>query len=851
MRLLYAITLLSLLFACAPTTEKKTDLEVKEIEAKPDDWFYQQRAYPFDQLNYKVYNKEVQRLQKARLEERSKSRAVATNDWELVGPSNIGGRVTDIVLNPNDPNIFFVGTAVGGIFKTTNRGESWKAVFDDVGRLSIGSMAIAPSNTKVLYAGTGEANASATSGAFFGDGIYKSINGGKSWENVGLRNSHHIGRVIVNPNNEDHVLVAAMGNLYDKNEERGLYQSKNGGESWEQLLYISDSTACVDVVMNPLDSNIIYAATWERLRKPWGRKYAGPTSTIYRTKDGGVSWEELKVGLPFNNGDRGRIGLTIAPSDPNVLYASFTKDPVSNDFNGIYKSTDGGDTWKKTNDFFLNGMYSTFGWYFGNMRVNPRDANDAFVLGVSLQRTTSGGNSWDRIAEDVHVDHHALEMHPTDSTLTVLGNDGGVYLSSDEGKTWKHLDNLPITQFYECEVAQSTTNHYYGGTQDNGTVMTNDGKSSSWKKIWGGDGFHVVVDPQSKDIVYVETQWGGLNRSIDGGENFQWARNGIDNSDRNNWNTPFVIDPNNTSTLYYGANRLYRSEDRAATWQVISEDLTKGKHESGTNRYATISTIAVSPADSDVIFVGTDDGNVQVTRDGGITWRLASVTLPNRFVTSVICDFDDPLKAYVTFSGYRRTDYLPHVFMTLNGGMTWEDISGELPEVPVNDLIIDDENAGVLYAATDLGVWRRNGENAGWKQLGENIPNTVVSDLVIHKRTRTLVAATFGRSMYKYKLSPTLPDLPEIDTIVSPFSVYPNPIRDLATIKIEARKRQKVRIVLRNLQGQMVWQRANVWLEVGENEIVLDQTYDLENGNHLVSVEMEEGLQSQVVKIVK
>ncbi|MEL6944720.1 MAG: T9SS type A sorting domain-containing protein, partial [Bacteroidota bacterium] len=371
------------------------------------------------------------------------------------------------------------------------------------------------------------------------------------------------------------------------------------------------------------------------------------------------------------------------------------------------------------------------------------------------------------------------------------------------------------------------------------------------EKILGGDGFHVVVDPASPDIVYAETQWGRINRSVNGGESFQWAMNGISNSDRKNWNTPFVIDPNNTSVLYYGANRLYRSTDRAATWTVISDDLTKGRHESGTNRYGTISTIAVSPADSDMIYVGTDDGNVQVTRDGGTTWRIASTTLPDRYVTSVVCDFDDPLKAYVTFSGYRKNDYLPHVFMTLNGGMTWEDISDNLPEVPVNDLIIDNENTAVLYVATDLGVWRRNGENAEWKQLGTAIPNTVVTDLVIHKRTRTLVAATYGRSMFKYKLNLILPDLPEVDTIIRPFSVYPNPIRDIATIKIEVAKRQRVRIQMRNLQGQIVWQRTNVWLEKGENEVLLNQQQALENGNYIVSVEMEEGVQSEVVKIVQ
>jgi photosystem II stability/assembly factor-like uncharacterized protein len=777
-------------------------IEKEQVDAIPYDWFFTQRAYPFEDINHKVYHQELHRVQledSAMVESRNEETL-----WESVGPTNIGGRVTDLVIHPNNANILFAGTSAGGIFKTTDRGRTWKPVFDKAGSLSIGSLAMASSNTRVLYAGTGEANGAADSGAFIGDGMYKSTDGGRSWQHIGLDSSFHIGRVVVNPFDENHVFVAVAGLMYGKNKERGLYETKDGGKTWKNILFVSDSTSCIDVVINPQHPNIIYAATWDRIRRPWERQYAGKHSRIYRSKDGGITWEQLTNGLAPNVAEPGRIGIAICAAQPNVLYASFTQDARSNKFEGLYKTTDGGDTWRRTNDYFLQGMYSDFGWFFGNVRVDPNNPNIVYVLGVSLMKSTDGGQSWKRINNGIHVDQHALEVFPGNSDFVVVGNDGGLYVSENGGNTWQHSKTLAITQFYECEVAQSVNNHYYGGTQDNGTVMTDDGRWGNWRGILGGDGFHVIVDPNTPDIIYAEYQWGNLFRSFDGGRNFQWARSGINEMERRNWNTPIELDPKNYAVLYYGTTRLYRSDNRASSWVAISPDLTKGQHPSGSTFYGTITAIEVSPANTQVIWVGTDDGNVQVTTNGGTNWNLVTQHLPDRYVTSIAADQRNPLKAYVTFSGYKSVDYLSHIFMTEDGGTTWQDISNNLPQVPINEVIIDNLYPDRLYLATDLGVWFTENWREGWQRLGKNLPLTVVSDLVMHNRTRTLVAATYGRSMYKLQLDKPIITFPDVAYENTTFTITPNPVVVGTPIQIRLEDWKIGTIVIYNTKGQLV-----------------------------------------------
>ncbi|MFQ5447406.1 MAG: WD40/YVTN/BNR-like repeat-containing protein, partial [Saprospiraceae bacterium] len=522
---------------------------VASAKSLPSDWMYDQRAYPHNHIDRLAYRDAFRQTKLARSEAQSRG----ANEWVPAGPVNIGGRITDVALDPVNQNIIYAGTSVGGIFKSADGGETWTAVFDDAGALSIGALAVAPSAPNTVYAGTGEANGSFSTGAFFGNGLYKSTDGGNTWINAGLENTNHIGRIAVDPQNADHVYAATTGVLYGKNEDRGLYRTFDGGQNWDKVLYLSDSTACIDVAINPQNANIVYAAMWERIRQPWGRRYGGPTSGIYRSLDGGENWEQLTDGLPSSDAETGRIGIAVAPSAPNVVYACFTTNAVTNVFNGVYKSTDAGSSWTHVDDGSIANVFSSFGWFFGNLRIAPDDPGKVWCLGVPLYHSQDGGVSWSNVTSGMHVDQHALEFHPLNPGFMVAGNDGGLYISQNGGESWSHVEVLPITMFYNADINYQAPEQLFGGTQDNGTNRTPAGATDGWEKILGGDGFHVLVDPADPQYVYAEYQFGNLFRSDDGGNSMSFIFNG-GNDDRTNWNTPIVFDPSDPATLYYGAN---------------------------------------------------------------------------------------------------------------------------------------------------------------------------------------------------------------------------------------------------------------------------------------------------------
>lgn len=717
--------------------------QVSDKEEAPNDWFFRQRAYPYSEINYAARTAAWQQSQLFR-----KANAIRGEGWLFEGPLNIGGRISAIAMPASSVTTIYAGAASGGIFKTTDAGVNWEPIFDDEVSLSIGDIAIAPSNEDVLYVGTGEANAGGGSMTYDGYGVYRSDNAGATWQHIGLEDCGSVGRIAVRPDNPQVCFVAAMGHLFSNNSERGVFRTTDGGQTWENVLFLNDSTGAIDVVIQPAHPDTLYACMWERVRHPDRRTYGGPSSGIYRSYNGGDTWTELTSGLP-NDDFVGRIGIDIAASSPNTLYAIYADDIGY--FSGVFKSSNGGDTWTETNDASLSNMYSSYGWWFGRIAVDPSDPNIAYAIGFDLYKTSNGGNSWSLISSAVHVDQHDIVIHPQITTELILGNDGGVYASLNGGVTWTFAENLPITQFYTCEVDEQYPERFYGGTQDNGTNRTLTGNDNDWESIYWGDGFYVLVDPTNNNYIYAEYQYGNFARSTNGGYGFSSAMTGIDLNDRMNWNTPFIIDPTNPLVLYFGTHRLYRSVNRAAYWTAISPDLTNGG--GGENVvWGTITTIAAAPSNNQWVYVGTDDGNVWRTSNGGTNWANITAGLPTRWITRVAVDPYDENTVYVTLSGYRYDSYLPHVFRSTNGGQNWQDISGDLPEAPVNDIIVDPLVDSALYAATDFGVFVSWNLGQNWQMLGDNLPNVPVVDLRMHNPTHTLVAATYGRSMYSFNL---------------------------------------------------------------------------------------------------
>ena len=775
-RLLVYLLLAILVISCSENPIQKSDVKSHGPDSAPSSWMYSQRAFP-NGINREVKKEAIKQYQSML---HSGDRRY-DKPWDAVGPTNIGGRFTDISLHPTDTNIIYAGSSVGGVWKSTDKGFNWSLIFDEPGGVSIGNVEVSSANPDIVYIGTGEANGSATSGAFFGNGIYKSSDAGETWTKVGLPKSDHIGRIITHPTNEDIVYVAVAGKLYGKNQERGVYKTENGGQSWEQKLFVNDSTAIIDVAMSAADPELLFAASWERTRFAQGRVYGGFSSGIHRSKDGGDTWELLSNGLPVNEGDIGRIGLAVSQSAPNIVYASFTSNVVTNRFLGIYKSVDQGEQWIELNGDTLSNAFSSFGWFFGNVRINPINDDEVFVMGLNTFHT-SDGELWNRWTSGVHADQHGMEIHPLDHRYRVISNDGGIYITEDAGENFRHVKTIDNNQFYECAIHPTLLDTYLAGAQDNGTLLTQGNGLDGYIRISGGDGFGVQFDKVNPDIFYVTSQNGNIRRAT----NFDAFTSLNINPpselvSRTNWNTPFVTIPNEFGGILYGAEHVLMSQDTGFTWQVISPDLTNGPYEG--SGFGTITCLAISDINQDVILAGTNDGNVQITTDRGSDWTLVSDALPLLEVSSVATDPFDEASIYVTFSGYRSDNYLPHVLKSNDYGDTWVDISSNLPETPINEIVIDPTIPDQYYLATDLGVFFSSDGGEIWQILGKDLPPTIVADLDLHDERRLLLAGTYGRSMYTYEL-PSEPLSTDEDITENLIRIYPNPTSDILNIDV-------------------------------------------------------------------
>ncbi|HET7258356.1 MAG TPA: hypothetical protein VFI75_01460 [Candidatus Acidoferrum sp.] len=692
-------------------------------------------------------------------------------EFREIGPAVMGGRIDDFAVVESNPNIVYVGTASGGVWKTTNNGTTWTPVFDKEGVSTIGDIAIAPSDPAVVWVGTGEPNNRQSSS--WGDGIYKSLDAGKTWQRMGLAATHHIGRIVIHPKNPDVVYAAALGHLWGPNPDRGVYKTTDGGKTWNQVLKINDDTGVSDIAMDPESPDTLYAAAYERRRTPFGFNGGGPGSAIYKTTDGGVNWKKLTKGLPYENGgDTGRIGLDIYRKDPNIVYAI-----VQHEKGGTYRSEDKGETWKKMGD--TNPRPS----YYSQIRIDPTNDLRIWELGAQMYYSEDGGKTFStQRVKGIHGDFHAMWIDPADSNHVITGCDGGIHWSYDNGRTWDFLNIIAIGQYYEVGLDNEKPYQICGGLQDNGSwcgpsmSLTRDGiTNEDWTLMPGGDGFYAEIDNVEPWIVYTESQDGHISRrdahTGQQREIMPEAKAGEPHY-RFQWNSPMAVSTHDHKTIYYGGNYLFKSTDRGDSWTRLGGDLTTGvdrnkleifgkvpdkntlsRHD-GVEEYPTITTLSESPLKADVLWVGTDDGNLQVTRDGGKTWKNVASRVPGvpkgTYVSRVLASKYGEGTAYVSFDGHRSDDYNVYLFATTDYGENWKAIRNGIPETAGTVHVVREHprNANLLFAGTEFGLWLSWDRGANWTALKNNLPTVPVDDIEIQAEQNDLVLATHGRSIW-------------------------------------------------------------------------------------------------------
>ena len=776
-------------------------------------------------------------LKRISLEENS---IVKNIQFRNIGPTVMSGRVVDFAVNPDDPSHFYVAYASGGLWETKNNGNSFNPIFDNQMVMTIGDIEV-DWEKDIIYVGTGEKNSSRSS--YSGNGIYKSSNGGKNWEYLGLDDSHHIGRIVLHPDNSDIIWVASLGHLYSENSDRGIYKSIDAGKTWNKTLFVNNRTGAIDIVIDPSNPDILYSAMWEKDRKAWDFDGSGIGSGIYKSVDGGSSWLEVSggtSGFPDTRGT-GRIGLDISISNPNIIYAildnqdrkpkdedvsneGLTKDSFreisEEDFlkisdkelgaflkqnrfprdydaikvkelvrNGmispyalveyledsnsmlfdtpvigaeVYSSKDSGVTWKKVNEDELNNLYFSYGYYFGEIRVDPQDPAKLYVLGVPLLKSIDFGKTWESIDFDnMHGDHQALWVNPNRSGHLIAGNDGGLNISYDDGENWLKYNSTSVGQFYDINVDMKTPYNVYGGFQDNGVWMGpsnyvaslrwHSSGSYPWKSIYGGDGMQTEVDLRDNETVYTGSQFGNYSRvNTRTGERKRITPSHKlgERPYRWNWETPIYLSRHNQDILYMGSNKFHRSLDQGNNFETLSGDLTNGGIK-GNVSYGTLTTIIESSIRYGLIYVGSDDGLIHVSKDGGFSWKNISGSLPEKmWVSGIYPSNFHQNRVYVSLNGYRWDNFDAMIYVSDDYGTNWSKIGHNLPKEPVNVIIEDLENEKLVYVGTDHGVYVSLDYGNKFFAFGLGLSNSPVHDLVIHPREKDLVVGTHGRSIY-------------------------------------------------------------------------------------------------------
>ena len=771
------------------------------------------------------------------------SSRVKNIEFRNIGPTIMSGRVVALEVNPQDPTQFYVAYASGGVWYTDNNGTSFESISDDWPTQNIGEIAM-DWNNNILWVGTGENNSSRSS--YSGIGILKTNADGSNWKNVGLHDSHHIGKILINPENSDHVVIGVTGHLYSNNTNRGVYVTKDGGENWNRTLYVDDISGIIDMSYTPGDFKIMYATSWEKDRKAWTFDEDGNGSGIYKSIDAGDNWTLIsnnKSGFPTGVGV-GRIGLAIF--DKDIVYAvvdnqnfrqstkkeedkgltkesfigmtlerfnkisvddlksflrsnrfpsKYKPEAIKKEINEgklqpedlyrylvnanselfdtpiigaeVYKSIDGGNKWVKTHDSYLDGVYNTYGYYFGKIHVDPNNSEKIYTYGVPILSSDDGGKTFYRIGkENVHADHHDLWINPEKPGHLINGNDGGVNITYDDGENWIKNNSTEVGQFYAINVDYQKPYNVYGGLQDNGVWMGPHNAAVNkrwnmtgqypWKGILGGDGMEIQIDNRNPNIVFTGYQFGFYSRlDLDSGKrkSIKPSHELGESPYRFNWQTPILLSPHNQDVLYLGSNFLHKSTDQGDNWENISEDLTNGGKK-GNVPYGTITTISESPIKEGVIYVGSDDGLIHVTKNGGKTWRNISGNLPKElWVSNVFASNHDEKIIYLSLDGYRWDNFSPYLFKSKNYGKTWESISSNLPDSPINVVIEDNVNEDILYIGNDHGVYISFDQGKTWEPFSNGLTSAAVHDLVIQEDEQHLLVGTHGRSIYLADIS--------------------------------------------------------------------------------------------------
>ena len=699
----------------------------------------------------------------------------AANGLKLrnIGPAVMGGRIADIAVNPHNKSNWFIAVGSGGVWKTDNSGITWKPVFDNESSYSIGTITIDPNTPSTVWVGTGENVSGRHVG--WGDGVYKSTNAGATWQNMGLEKSEHIGRILVDPRNSDVVFVAAEGPLWSSGDERGLYKSTDGGKTWSAPLLIDENTGVTDMEFDPSNPDVIYAAAYQRRRKTWSLLSGGPKSGIYKSTDNGDTWKQITTGLP--GADKGKIGLAVTPANPDLVYATIESD---NRNKGFYKSTDKGESWTKQNSYTSGG---TGPHYYQEIEVSPQNPDLIYQMDVFIQVTRDGGKSFNVLGNgrEKHSDNHALWIDPDNGNHLIAGTDGGLYETYDEGTTWRQFPNLPIAQFYK--IALDNAEPFYNvvaGAQDLGTLLgptrttnTEGVRNQDWYVPLGADGYDAAFDPEDPNTVYMEIQGGELNRLDRKTQEVIKIKPSPapgDAPERFNWDAPIVVSPHDNKTLFFGSQRVWKSEDRGDSWTAISKDLTTNTnrytlemmdrvqsvdalYDNGAmSKYATLTGISESPVTEGLLYTGSDDGLIHVSEDGGQNWKKAGnlPKVPERsFINDVEASQHDANTVFAIADGHKLGDYNTYLFMSKNKGKSWQSIAGDLPaETIVWSIKQDHEDENLLFLGAEYGIYFSPNMGVNWIKLGNGVPTIAFRDIELHPRDNDLVGGTFGRGIY-------------------------------------------------------------------------------------------------------